>query len=452
VLVLEGRANRVGGRVYSLFDVPGHPEVGGNTIGSAYGRMINAAGRCGVEIENVAPRLFSGPPQELFLDGEHVDLKAWPGHPRNPFAEAQRSVPPWGWAGAMFKQYMPFRDLESWREPKYAQYDISVHDFLAAQGASEEAINLGYNTNIGYGTTAHDVSLLMQAFSDSWQQANSGVLFGNAANRAPGAAPPAAGAAAPERGVPPGIFIGAMKGGNQKLPIAMADRVKGDRLMGKRIVAIDVDGSGAQVRCADGSRYRAKAVVCSMPFATLRNVAIRPALAPMQGKAVATLGYIPITQFHIVPKKPFWEHDGLSPGMWTDGPAGIVLAQRFGKTPGEVSSLAVWLRGRAALEIDRLGSEGGKRAIVAELEKLRPAAQGTLEVAAVHSWSLDPFAAGDWAIYGPGQVTQFSHVLAKPHRERLYFCGEHTSVASRGMEGALESAERVSLEVLGALA
>ena len=31
VLVLEGR-KRVGGRVYSLFNVPGHPEVGGNTI------------------------------------------------------------------------------------------------------------------------------------------------------------------------------------------------------------------------------------------------------------------------------------------------------------------------------------------------------------------------------------------------------------------------------------
>jgi monoamine oxidase len=40
--------------------------------------------------------------------------------------------------------------------------------------------------------------------------------------------------------------------------------------------------------------------------------------------------------------------------------------------------------------------------------------------------------------------------MALPH-QRLFFCGEHTATGSRGIEGALESAERVSLEVLGAL-
>ena len=56
VRVLEGR-NRVGGRVYSLFDVPGNPEVGGNTIANAYGRCIAAANRSGVEVVNLAPGL-----------------------------------------------------------------------------------------------------------------------------------------------------------------------------------------------------------------------------------------------------------------------------------------------------------------------------------------------------------------------------------------------------------
>ena len=71
-------------------------------------------------------------------------------------------------------------------------------------------------------------------------------------------------------------------------------------------------------------------------------------------------------------------------------------------------------------------------------------------MAATHSWTTDPFSAGDWAIFKPGQVTELRAPLAKPH-QRLFFCGEHTSVGSRGMEGALESAERVSLEVLTSL-
>jgi monoamine oxidase len=40
--------------------------------------------------------------------------------------------------------------------------------------------------------------------------------------------------------------------------------------------------------------------------------------------------------------------------------------------------------------------------------------------------------------------------MAMPH-QRLFFCGEHTALGSRGFEGAFESAERVSLEVLTAL-
>ena len=57
VLVLEGR-NRVGGRVYTLFDLPGHPEVGGNTIANAYGRCIAAAARHNIEVVNLTSTLF----------------------------------------------------------------------------------------------------------------------------------------------------------------------------------------------------------------------------------------------------------------------------------------------------------------------------------------------------------------------------------------------------------
>ena len=232
VLMLEGR-RRIGGRVYSLFNVPGHPEVGGNTIANAYGRMIAAGAKYGVEIVNIAPRLFKNPiPQELFLSGEHIALKDWPAHKKNPFVGAQRALPPWAWADALIKQNMPFKDLENWYDPKYAQYDISMHEFFTKLGASEEQIRLGFDTNIGYGTTSYDVSLLMQAFSDYWQAVNRGMLMAFSRTGAV-SAPPATGA-------PPAMpLIGVFKGGNQNLPIAMAAKVKGPLLQGKRVVAID---------------------------------------------------------------------------------------------------------------------------------------------------------------------------------------------------------------------
>jgi len=460
VLLLEGRKDRVGGRVYSLFDVPGHPEVGGNTIAQAYGRMIAAGGKYGVEVINLAPRILKLGGQEMYVGGEHIAMKDWPSHPRNPFAEPQRKLPPWGWADAMFKAHMPFRELELWADPKFARHDIAVHDFFMQHGATQAMIDLGFNTNIAYGTTARDVSLLMQAFADYWQQVNRGTLVAFSRTGASLGPDPATTPAAPT--VPTALattappptaqmpLIGAYKGGNQNLPIAMAARLKGDRLMGKRVVAIDVSASNATVKCADGSRYKARAVICSMPFATLRDVAISPAPPPVQSRAIKTLGYIPITQFHMIAKRPFWKDEGQMPSMWTDDIAGMVLAQRFGATDDEVTSLTAWARGRNALYVDKLGAQGGKRAVISSIEKLRPAAQGQLEVVGMHSWALDPFAMGDWAIYQPGQVTAFAHSMSKPH-QRLFFCGEHTATGSRGMEGAMESAERAALEVLGAL-
>ena len=45
------------------------------------------------------------------------------------------------------------------------------------KGATDAMIRLGYDTNIAYGTTAYDVSLLQQAFSDHWQNVNRGAIM-----------------------------------------------------------------------------------------------------------------------------------------------------------------------------------------------------------------------------------------------------------------------------------
>jgi monoamine oxidase len=428
VRVLEGR-QRVGGRLYTLTQVPGRPEAGGNTVSAAYGRVIAASKRYGVELVDVAPRYAAFPDrQELFVGGEHIPLARWASHPRNPFEGEFRALPPSAWGRGVLRARREFSDLAGWHEAANSRYDRSVHDFLRAQGASDRAIALGYETNMPYGTeSAHDVSVLQLAFVDHWQSINRG------------------GAGAGER------FVGVFRGGNQNLPIAMAQRLRGDLLMGRRATAVEQDADGVTVRCGDGSRHRARAVVCSVPFPVLRDVALDPLPPPAQWSAIQTLGAKPITQFHLVPKRPFWESDGLSPAFWTDGIAGSVLANRDGPDLRQVTSLTVWCSARNARYLDRFPRDDAARMVIAEIERLRPAARGALEVAAVHSWERDPYAGGTWAIFRPGQVAESAAAMAKPHG-RLFFCGEHTAIAARGMEAAFESAERASLEVLQRLA
>jgi monoamine oxidase len=171
-----------------------------------------------------------------------------------------------------------------------------------------------------------------------------------------------------------------------------------------------------------------------------------PGLAGAQGQAVKMLPHQMITQIALEARRPFWESDGLPPAMWTDSPIGRVFAIHHSATDDDVASLLVTAYGYKAAYLDRLGRTGAGNLVIAEIERVRPAAQGRLRVAAYHSWALDPYAAGDWAYFAPGTVTQFMPAMFQPHG-RVHFCGEQTAVAARGMEGAMESGERAALEV-----
>jgi monoamine oxidase len=230
----------------------------------------------------------------------------------------------------------------------------------------------------------------------------------------------------------------------------MQGKLRHEVHFGKEVAAIRDDGAIVEVTCRDGARYRAKQVVCSIPFSVLRTIHFEPGLSGPQAEAVNTLPYMSNTLVFFIPKRKFWESDGLSPTMWTDGPAGTVMAQRFGKDDEEVTALVANPRGNVANWVDRLPPADAVRLVQSEIERLRPAAKGALEGGFIHSWARDPYAAGDWAVFGPGQIERFARTMAAPHG-RIHFCGEHTAQANRGMEGALESAERAVLEVTQAL-
>ena len=417
VLVLEGR-DRVGGKILTFSDVPGLPEAGGQTIGSGYGRLIDAANRSGVVLEDVLPRQLKHPDIALVLDGAPVPKAAWPQSPRNPFPPPLRETMPWMYTPVAMAKANPLHAIEDWIKPENARFDVSMYEFLKAQGASDAMIDLAYDTNVSYGTSAHDVSALMMAFVEGFTRA--------------------------QRNLKPAIYKA--RGGNQRIPEGMARRLKGDVHLKQVVTGIRADDGGVEVRTADGKRYRASAVICALPFSTLRHVRFDPLLAGVQQRAVATLPHQMITQVALRSKRPFWEQDGLPPTMWTDSRIGRVFAIYGGATDDEVSSLLVTAYGFKSAWLDQLGQEAAGRYVVAEMERIRPAAKGALSVAAYHSWTLDPFSAGDWACFAPGTVTQFMPAMFQPHG-RVHFCGEQTAVSARGMEGAMESGERAAIEV-----
>ena len=420
VLVLEGR-QRVGGRIMTLLDQPGYPEMGFNSMAEGYGRGIDAAQRAGVELVEVGARYRLGPPPLLYINGQPLTREEWARHPANPFPDTMKTMMPAELVAGLIARTNPLKDWTQWLDPASAPLDISLYEFLKAQGLSDQAIHLANDISPYYGTNAWDVSALMLEFNDGFVKAQ----------------------------MASGTRSLAVKGGNLRLPQAMAKMLKGDLLLGREVVAIDTTATGATVTCRDGSTFRGGRVICSLPFSTLRRVRVTPGLSGVQARSVATLPYQPLAIAFLTASTPFWEDDKLAPGMWTDGTVGTIIPQRFGTNDTEITGFTVQARGGLAHYWDAMGKEAALAHVVAGIEALRPAAKGKLTGAAYFSWMAEPFNLGDWAYFSPGQVAGVMGEIARP-AGRLHFCGEHTATAARGLEAALESSERVALEVLSA--
>jgi len=412
VVVLEGR-DRIGGRLYTRFDLPGHPEVGGNTIASGYGRVIDTARRLDVELIDYAPRLFSGPPPELVLAGQLIRAGDWPQSRFNPFPEAHRSLLPWQLIGQRLAGTNPLEASSDWLQAEHAELDQPLDQYFLARGLSEPEIRLGYDTNPYFGDTAASVSALMYLFNQRWIDEQRSI--GRAAY--------------------------AVAGGNQRLPLAMAAALNEEVRVAQEVAAIEVLPDRVRVHLSGGKKIEAGQAICSLPVSKLRDIDILPRVDGAQARLFRSLRYMRNSLMFLVPREPFWEKDGLAPSMWTDGIAGVVTAQRFGDDPQEVTGIVVNARGWTADQLDRLGTKNAAAAVISEIERLRPAAKGALEFGGYHSWWQDRFSAGDWAIHAPGQVSNLLPHVADSHG-RLHFCGEHAGQANRGMEAAMESAER----------
>ncbi|MCU0759324.1 MAG: NAD(P)/FAD-dependent oxidoreductase [Steroidobacteraceae bacterium] len=418
VQVIEAR-ERVGGRVWTLFDLPGYPEVGGNSFGAAYGRVLDRARQLGLPLLDYAPRRALAPQLELVLGGELVPRARWKDHPRNPFQGPLRERMPWEVSGALIARNNPLQAPEDWLSPAHAALDVSTHEYARRLGLDDAAASLAFSVNPYFGSSGHDVSALMHLFNDAFIKVSMAVSMQSLS----------------------------VVGGNEKLPRAMAAKLRREVHLRREVVAIAADDAGVTATCADGMRYRAKACVCSLPFSVLRSLHLEPQLRGAQDVAVKTLPYMVNTLVFMVPTRRFWESDGLAPTMWTDGICGTVIGQRFGDDPNEITGFVANPRGITATWLDRLPPAEAQARVLAEIERIRPAAKGALRVVAMHSWATDRHAAGDWAVYQPGQVTAFGNATASA-TGRLHFCGEHTARGNRGMEGAFESGERAAIEVL----
>ncbi|MFI6865755.1 flavin monoamine oxidase family protein [Nocardia sp. NPDC050406] len=212
-----------------------------------------------------------------------------------------------------------------------------------------------------------------------------------------------------------------------------------------------IDGNTDRLRITHGpnaAELEADRVVVTAPFSLLRHMTFRPHLSYGKQRAIAELHHDAATKTFLEFERRWWDgHGGLdvtdaAPRITVYpshpvGEGGVVIASYTWSDDARAWD-ALAPEHRAAECLDHLTERYG--------DQVRQAWTGGW---ASQSWAQDRWAAGEAAVYLPGQAVEIGPDTRTGEMDgRVVFAGDGTSTRGRAwIEGALESAARACTEL-----
>lgn len=427
VTVIEAR-DRIGGRVKTLskaFRDGQHVELGGETIGDGYKRFLGYADLFGIKYEVVPSSFATGGTvadlQKRIATSALIGGKLYPSgsvldaNPYNLTPGELGDLPP-----TQLFRHIAAIGAELRSDPgRLAAYDaMSLAEALRKRGVSDAMIRL---MNISLNYNSIETVSMGGILWESRKRASVGtkairVTDGNDQ-------------------VPAALHSAAEKLGVKFVLNAKVSRIEYTNLAAKVVV-----GSGGT-----GKEFAADRVIATIPFSVLRDVRFSPELPAQKQRTINELAYTKITKVFIQAKRAGWDERDLGSTVWTDTPCERIF-NAAGKRGDEHGIFTIWTDGEGAAEPEKLSNKAridwGKKNLGSAL----PFIKNTMEEAETKSWTNDEFVRGAYSHFMVGQLAAI-----QPHLKTavgpIHFAGEHTAENAPGMEGALESAERVVKEV-----
>ena len=252
-------------------------------------------------------------------------------------------------------------------------------------------------------------------------------------------------------------MIGSIKGGNDRLPKALAAALGHRVRYRSEVVRIAQDSRGVTIGDRDRSgqhELRADRCVCALPFAPLRRVTIATPFSDAKMAAIHRLQYMAAARCYFQTRSRFWERDPLGRlgGLnlvGTDTMAGRVWNTSSQQADPRLGMVHAYMFDTEALEFAAHGHRRVGRHAPADPQAAarHPAARSSASPTRPGRRTGGPAAGG--AGLSPASWPGCSRRCARAEG-RVHFAGEHTSLWIAWMNGALESAERVVAEILHA--
>jgi monoamine oxidase len=413
VILLEART-WAGGRVHTIrepFSEGVYAEAGAGRIPSTHALTLEYVRRYALELDPFYPESGDGiflwrGQRQVVPYGGNADLK---GLSLN--FNAQERAAGFGGLSALYfdrlRNEIAALPDDGWPYPRFRKYkDVSYGDFLRRQGASTDAI--AYLTQGFY-----EDSLLDYAHD------------------------------AVSHAVP---MLWKIRGGNDRLPLAMANELSEHIRYGAEIRRIEQSAQGVKVMYQAGGVNYAEAadrIVCTLPFTVLRDIEVAPYWSAGKAEAVRNLYLGPVARVFVQTRTRFWEQQGLNGFATVDQPMEVWCPTY--NQPGRRGIIMSYIYEDLAREYSALAPQSQIDRMLDVYAQIHPGIREEFESATTWSWLNEKYSRGAYTVTKAGQFGLLEH--AATVEGRIHFAGEHASPWPGWIQGALHSGLRAASEI-----
>jgi monoamine oxidase len=201
----------------------------------------------------------------------------------------------------------------------------------------------------------------------------------------------------------------------------------------------------------DKGEWRARRVVCAIPPVLAQRIDWRPALPAARDQLMQRTPMGATVKCVALYSRAFWREAGMAgEAVSTRGPVTAVFDN--GPRDGTTPSLLAFVVGRAARGWAAFSEEERRRTVLDAFARYFGPQAGQPVGYVEKDWQTEVWTRGcPVGATAPGALAAFGHILREPVG-RVHWAGTETATEWTGyMEGAVQSGERVSREVLSGL-
>lgn len=237
-------------------------------------------------------------------------------------------------------------------------------------------------------------------------------------------------------------------GGSQLVPLRLAERLGGERLvLGAPVRRIEHGPDGVAIH-ADGTLARGRRAIVALAPTLAGRIAYDPPLPGYRDQLTQRMPLGTVGKCMAIYDEPFWRAEGLS-GQATSDTGPVKLTYDNSPPGGAPGVLLGFLEGRHARELGRLPADERRSAVLDCFVRLFGPRAGRPNAYVEQLWAEEEWSRGCYGCHMPtGAWTSYGPALREPIGPLHWAGAECATVWNGYMDGAVRSGQQAAREAL----